>query len=101
MKIIQTSIRYPDKNKDSEYPKMLNTKIDTEDEIGRYFLGTIETSIPVHDGNSDAPKNKINHKQIIKNTKFVINEPMVANIPANTPVNKHILNDITLCLFPI
>jgi hypothetical protein len=80
---------------------MLKTNIDNDDDIGRYLLGMTETSIPVQGGNNDAPKNKINHKQMMNTIKLSTNVPMVANNPANNPVNKHIFRERTRCLLPV
>jgi hypothetical protein len=36
---------------------------DNEDAVGRYFLGIIDTIMPLHAGKIDPPKNKTNHRK--------------------------------------
>ncbi len=61
-----TSIAYPDRMRDRKYPNMLKKKTDTEADTARCFLGTTLTRMPEQAGNTDPPKNRINHRHTMK-----------------------------------
>ena len=57
-----TCIINPDNASDRKYPNKLNTTSDTDEETARCRLGTIDTKIPEHAGNTEAPKNSSNQR---------------------------------------